>query len=293
MRGGLPSLNLLRVFEAAGRLTSFKRAAEELHVTPSAVSHQIKALERELGITLFRRGNRSLELTDAGGAYLAVVARAFARLREGTERVMQAHGPGTLRLSIMTSLARGVVLPRLNGFRERAPGVRLSIESTDAVADVLHDDVDAAVRYGRGDWPGVHAERILDLEIAPMCAPQFADRHALADVSQLARVPVIEMSFFPTGWAHWLRAAGLESLALEGAVWLDSYDACIQAAEQGLGVALGLLPLEQPLIDDGRLTLPFALRVANPAGVYLVCRPADAGRDDIHAFRDWLVAQFR
>ncbi len=292
MNRRLPPLHLLRVFDAAGRHQSFKHAAGELHITPSAVSHQVKALERELGFALFLRANRRLELTDAGRAYLAVVEKAFARLRDGTERVLRDYASASLRINLMSALGRHVVIPRLDSFQERVPGVRLHIETSEQLVDFRTSDVDVAVRYGLGDWPGLTSEKLLDLEAAPVCSPAFARGLDAGKREALLGQRLIHMAFFPHGWSLWARAAGYGEATGDKALWFDTYDACIQAAEQGLGLALALLPLEQALLDSGRLVAPVAPRVALPQKVFLVCREQDRERREIRAFRDWLMEQF-
>lgn len=287
----LPSLHLLRVFEAAGRHGSFKHAAEELHVTPSAVSHQIKSLEEQLGFALFHRANRSLSLTESGREYLAVVEEAFHRLREGTERVLRRHRGATLTISMLPGLARDVVLPRLSSFQARVPGVTIHMDTSEALVDFRYAEVDLAVRYGAGWWPGTESQKLLDLESTPVCSPAFAEANRVGDLEALERLPLIHMSFFPEAWSLWGRAAGMGRFTPREALWLDSYVACIDACEQGLGLALGLLPLEQGRVAAGRLVAPFRIRLPNPRGLHLVYRPGDGARPEIQAFRDWLLEQ--
>ena len=291
MARNLPSLHLLRVFEAAGRHGSFKQAAEELHVTPSAVSHQIKALEEQLGFALFHRANRSLTLTESGREYLAVVDGAFRRLREGTERVLRRRRGASLTISMLPGIAREIVLPRLASFQARVPDVLLRIDTSEELADLRYEEVDLAVRYGGGHWPGTASEKLLDLESTPVCSPAFARAHELSELRALERLPLIHMSFFPDAWGHWSRAAGMERFTPTEALWLDSYVACIDACEQGLGLALALLPIERPRIAAGRLVAPFEVRLPNPAGLHLVYRPGEAERAEIRAFRDWFLEQ--
>lgn len=287
----LPSLHLLRVFEAAGRHESFKKAAQELHITPSAVSHQVKALEEDLGFSLFQRRNRSLTLTDGGRAYLQVVEKSFSRLREGTERVLRTYGEATLSISVIPPLAREVLIPRLKSFQERVPDVRLRIDTANEMVDFRHQDVDVAVRYGQGDWPHVACEKILELVATPVCSPAFHQSHRIRGVEQLEELTLVQMIDRPDAWRRFARAAGCETFAPAKELWLDNYSACLDAAEQGLGLALAMLPVEQTRIDSGRLVAPLDLRLPNPSGVYLVYRPGDGDRADIGAFRDWLLEQ--
>ncbi len=288
----LPPLHLLHVFDAAGRHQSFKLAAEELHVTPSAVSHQIKALEEQLGFPLFHRGNRKLQLTEGGKAYLAVVDKAFTQLRRGTERMRHDFGAPSMRINLITALGRHVVIPRLESFQARVPGVKLHIETSEQMIDFKTQDVDVAVRYGMGDWPGLASEKLLDLVSTPVCSPEFAASHRISRIEDLRGQRLIQMTFFPKAWSMWFRFAGLGEIDTQQELWFDTYDACIHAAEQGLGLALALFPLEQTLIDSGRLVAPIDRRVPLPQKLYMVYRAADGRRGEIKVFREWLLEQF-
>lgn len=288
----LPSLHLLHVFEAAGRHESFKLAANELHITPSAVSHQIKALEEQLGFQLFRRGNRKLALTEGGSAYHAVVGKAFNRLREGTRHVRRDYAGASLRINVLTSLGRRLIIPRLDSLQSRVPGISLHIETTEELVDFNVQDLDVAVRCGRGEWPGLVCDKLLDLVCTPVCARQFCATHEI-DRDNFREQRLIHMAFFPQAWTTWSRYAGLGDIDAQKELWFDTYDACIDAAEQGLGLALALLPLEQASIDSGRLVAPIEEQVPVPYKMYTVYPPDHAGRPEIQAFHDWLQEQFQ
>jgi len=288
----LPSLHLLHVFDAAGRQESFKLAAHELHITPSAVSHQIKALEEQLGFQLFLRGNRKLELTEGGKAYHAVVGKTFSRLREGTRRVRRDYGRASLRINVLTSLGRRVIIPRLDSLQARLPGVSLHIETTEELADFNMQDLDVAVRYGLGDWPGLVCDKLVDLVCTPVCSAEFGAKYKI-DKLDFREQRLIHMAFFPEAWSVWSHYAGLGDIDAQKELWFDTYDACIDAAEQGLGLALALLPLEQASIDGGRLVAPIDQQVPLPQKMYTVYRPEHAERPEIKVFHDWLLEQFQ
>jgi len=277
----LPPLTALRAFHAAGRHLSMKAAAEELLLTPSAVSHQVRALERQLGLDLFVRGHRSLSLTAEGRDYWELLDRAFAEIARGTERLTAGRRP-RLRISALPMIADALLLPRLGALQAALPDVEIALDTANRLADFARDPVDVAIRFGRGGWPGLASEVLLPLTFTAVCAPAVAAR--LSGVADLAGEVLIQHSAKPDGWREWLAAAGHPGLAPRAELAVDSLQAALSAAAQGLGVAYA--PLE--LADLRGLALPFpGLRVAGYA-YHLVCRPEDRGRPDVAALRDWL-----
>lgn len=290
----LPPLHTLEAFEAAARRLSFKLAAQELHLTPSAISHQIKALEAFLGFTLFRRGNRSLELTDGGRAYLAVVHDTLAKLRSGSARVVQRYARANLKISAGPFIASEIIVPALPAFQEAHPDIDVRIDTDLRPIDLLHEDMDVALRFGSGDWKGLAAEQLLQVSAVPVCAPALAPALRRNGPSRLDAVTLIHSSPMPDGWTQWASAAGVVLGTPKRDVWLDSYLAILRAAEQGLGLALGLLPLVQPSITRRRLVTPWPrLRLDIPQGYYLLYRPQDRERPEVLAFRSWLLDLLR
>ncbi|PPE72396.1 transcriptional regulator [Solimonas fluminis] len=285
----LPPLHTLEAFEAAARRLSFKLAAAELHLTPSAISHQIKALEAFLGFELFRRGNRSLELSDGGKAYLAVVRDTLQRLRDGSHRVMQRHARASLKVSMGPFIASELILPALPSFQEAHPDIDVRIDTDLRPVDLLHEDLDLALRFGNGHWPQLTAEHLLTMWAVPVCTPSLARSLRKRDPGHLGDVAVIHSSPMPEGWAMWAQAAGVALGKGKRDIWLDSYLAILRAAEQGLGLALGLLPMVEPLLKRRQLSMPWPeLKIQVPQGYYLLHRASDGDRPEVLAFRDWL-----
>ncbi|HYE00433.1 MAG TPA: transcriptional regulator GcvA [Alphaproteobacteria bacterium] len=287
----LPPLPALHAFAIAGRHLSFKAAAAALHLTPSAVSHRIAALERHLGVALFLRLNRRLELTPAGQSYLALVTEAFDRLAQGTAALTARHGRTALRVSAVPYFAASFLIPRLGDFLSRHPEIDLRVDTAQQLVDFGREAVDAAIRLGGGAWPGLAAERLLDVSATPVAAPAVAAR--LRAPADLAAATLIHLSNTPDAWPRWFEAAGLKGRVPPGGLWVDGMQPALQAAEQGLGVALGLLPLSRDELASGRLAAPLAL--AMPAGIayWFVTRPGDERRPAIAAFRTWLFARIR
>jgi LysR family glycine cleavage system transcriptional activator len=208
----LPPLNALRAFEAAARLMSFSRAADELAVTPAAVSHQIRALEEDLGTRLFRRLNRALELTDSGRLLLPDLAEAFGRIQAGVGRLRRHNATGTLTVTTSPSFAAKWLVLRLHRFAERHPEIDVRVTASDTVVDLASGDVDIAIRYGAGRYPGLEVELLLENEVFPVCSPALPTgdpplrtaedlrRHALLHDITVEIDPLV-----PT-WSMWLKA---------------------------------------------------------------------------------------
>ena len=286
----LPTLNALRAFEAAGRHLSFTRAAEELHVTQAAVSHQIKSLEEQLGIRMFRRGPRGLLLTDAGQAYLPEVREAFQRLTTATERLLEDDARGAITVSVLPSFAARWLVPRLTRFREEHSDIEIRVAADDRLADFDRDDVDVAIRYGRGDYPGLHADRFLTEELYPVCSPKLLERLPLDRPEQL-RDHTLLHDDMRMDWSMWLLAAGVEGVEpRRGPSFTDS-SMVLQAAVDGQGVALGRSALALDDIAAGRLVRPFEFSLPADYAYYIVCPERTAGRPSIKTFREWLLAQ--
>jgi len=282
----------LRAFEAAAQLSSFKRAAAQLHRTPSAISHQIRRLEDELGTVLFHREPDGLRLTDAGRSYVCEVTTALDGLTEATSRLRRQHGAGPLSVSLFPSLAVRWLIPRLNDFRERHPDVELSLINSLRQADFDHDDIDAAIRFGAGDWPALRADPLMTETRFPVCSPALAqDSAGLAEPRDLAAYTLLHNAAHPGEWRDWLAAAGIEGVAPERGLVFDASNEVLAAAASGVGVALGRRPIVDDELASGRLVEPFAIRVRTPGRYWLVAPEATADRSQLVALRNWLRDQ--
>ncbi len=289
----LPPLNALRAFEAAARHLSFTRAAEELHVTQAAISHQVKALEEHLGRKLFRRLNRALLLSDDGQAYLPSVSRAFALLNDATRNLLERDAPGPLTVSALPSFAARWLVPRLGRFRQIHPDIDLRIDPSAALTDFASGDVDVGVRYGRGKYPGLRADWLMTEDIFPVCSPALlSGEHPLRAPGDLEHQVLLHDDGHGD-WRTWLLAAGIDRVdPTRGPIFTDS-SMLIQAAMAGQGVALARGVLAADELAAGRLVRPFTLSLPTEYAYYLVCPQNTAEQPKIAAFRDWLLDEAR
>jgi LysR family glycine cleavage system transcriptional activator len=289
----LPSLNGLRAFEAAARHLSFTNAASELNVTQTAISHQIRRLEQELGIRLFIRQNRALALTPEAKDYLPGVRAAFNDLRLATDRLLRKDDDRVLTVSTLASLAAKWLLPRLAAFQEAHPGIDVRITTSTALVDFRTGDVDAAIRYGRGHWPGLRADWLMADELFPVCSPALlAGNRPLRSPEDLRDHVLLHTSNANSDdWRLWLTAAGLPTnLSTHPGVTFDLIFMTVQAAIDGIGVAMGRTSYVEADIAKGRLVVPFKITLPADAGFYLVSPEAGADSPKLRAFRQWLIA---
>ena len=238
----LPSLNGLRAFEAAARHLSFTVAASELNVTQTAISHQIRRLEEELGIRLFVRKNRALALTPEARDYLPGIRAAFDDLRLATERLLRKENDRVLTVSTLASLAAKWLLPRLTAFQEAHPGIDVRITTSTSLVDFQRDDVDAAIRYGRGQWPGLRADWLMADQLFPVCSPALlTGSRPLRRPDDLANHVLLTTSAGASDdWRLWLTAAGLPTdISTQPGLTFDLTLMTVQAAIDGIGVAIG------------------------------------------------------
>lgn len=288
----LHSLDALLVFEAAGRHRSFKKAAAELHVTPSAVSRLIGRLEKDLGVRLFRRLHRGLDLTAAGAAYLGEVTAALERLDRAGDALRVQRQTGALRISVLQSFAGNWLVPRLTRFESAHPRIEVRLEATTAYADFRHDDVDLAIRFGRGPWAGLHSEPLLALDFFPVCRPTLlAGRHPLRHPKDLAAHTWLEEVHVPEAWPAWLRAAGVEHVLPARRLHYDNAQLMLEAAMAGQGVALTSRLLAERYLLEWRLVKPFRVSARSASTYHLVARPDDLDKPHIRAFRIWIRAE--
>jgi LysR family glycine cleavage system transcriptional activator len=288
----LPSLSGLRAFEAAARHLSFTRAAAELNVTQTAVSHQIRRLEEQLGLRLFVRRNRSLLLTREAQDYLPSVRAAFEDLRLATERLLRPDRPALLTVSTMPSLAAKWLMPRLAGFQEAHPAIEIRITASAQLVDFRRDEVDVAIRYGRGRWPGLRADWLMTEDLFPVCSPALlAGERPLRRPEDLAHHTLLHARMSRDDWQLWLTAAGLPpTLASRRGLTFDETLMALEAAIDGLGIALGRTPFVEADIAAGRLVVPFGVKLPAEAGFYVVAPHETAEAAKIAAFRQWLIA---
>jgi LysR family transcriptional regulator, glycine cleavage system transcriptional activator len=287
----LPSLNALKAFEAAARHESFTNAAEELSVTQGAVSHQVKALEVELGLRLFNRERQRLVITDAGRAYLEVVRDAFDRLAAGTNRLLQLQRTGALTVTTSPNFASKWLVHRLGRFIEAHPDINLRLSASLHHIDFASEDIDVAIRHGEGQWPGLSVTRLCAEELFPVCSPKFLQgRNALRSPTDLRRHTLLHVND-RRDWTKWLEAADTATADIGHGPIFSQASMAIDAAVDGQGIAIARTALAAWDLRAGRLVRPFALALKVPYAYWIVCPKSTADLPKISTFRDWLLAE--
>ncbi|HVC50778.1 MAG TPA: transcriptional regulator GcvA [Stellaceae bacterium] len=290
----LPPLSALRAFEAAARLKSFSKAAEELNVTPAAISHQIAALEADLGVQLFRRLNRAIELTASAQVLLPGLSEAFAGIRASLRRLRAHNDTGALTVTASPSFAGKWLVLRLHRFQERHPEIDVRISASDNLVDLGAGDFDMGIRYGTGRYPGLVVEKLMQNEVFPACSPELLKRgpplrtpedlrhHTLIDVQTADRDALM-----PT-WSMWLRAAGLAGLVSGPGLSFSGSHLALDAAIAGHGVVLAYSTIAAGDLAAGRLVRLFSLSLPDQFAYYVATAPGALDRAKVKAFRDWL-----
>jgi DNA-binding transcriptional LysR family regulator len=292
----LPSLDFLRGFEAAGRRLSFTLAAEELFLTQSALSRQVKALEEALGVSLFERRHRALALTKAGGAFHRTVTEKLRELAAAADALQAPHREPGLTVSTTVSFASLWLIPRLSAFRAAHPAIDVYVSADDRVVDLAKGDVDVAIRYLAHPRAPDNATFLFGERFMPVASPALVKRGPpLVKPADLARHVLLHFDD-PEGrtpwinWSAWLAANGAAGLKAAGAMRFSLYDQVIQAAIDGQGVALGRIPLISGVLDRAQLVAPFGKRYDAPRGYYAVPAPHAEAQPEIVAFIAWLRA---
>ena len=291
----LPSLDLIRGFEAAARRQSFTLAAEELFVTQSAVSRQVKSLEEHLGVPLFERHHRAIRLTSAGQTLYRASAEALRLLTDAAEGLRGSAGAKSVTVSCSVGFASLWLVPRLMDFRDAHPDVDIRIDANNRILDLEREHIELAVRYCPPLVAPPGSARLLGEEVFPVCAPTLLDKpgKALATPEDLSHHVLLHYgsddSQFPSGsWTVWFEAMQLRRLRPAGSLRFSHYDQLIQAAVDGQGIALGIGPLVRRYLQQGRLVAPFEQRFASPRAYYLVVSRLAEGRPEVKDFVAWL-----
>lgn len=294
-RRPLPPLDLVRGFEAAARRLSFTQAAQELFVTQSAVSRQVQALEEFLGVKLFERRHKALELTEAGQAYYRAAAAALAELRAATQRVRESTRGHVLTVTTTGSFASIWLVPRLGRFRQAHPGIDVRIAATHLTLDLAREGIDVAIRDVPSGKEPPGSVRLVGERLCPVASPAYL-RESKAPLAQPAdlRHHVMLLLHDPQGrwpwlsWAAWLEANGVADLVPGGTLAYDQYDQVVNAAVHGQGVALGRMSVVDSLVDEGKLVAPFGKRMQVPRALHAIYAPGAENRPEARAFVDWL-----
>ena len=285
----LPPLKALRAFEASARQLSFTRAAEELFVTQAAISHQIKALEDNLGIKLFMRKNRALLLTEEGQAYYLDIKDIFNSLHEATERLLARGAKGAITVSLQPSFAIQWLVPRLKAFNLLHPDIDVRIKAVDQADNSLTADVDVAIYYGRGRWSGICAEQLHTEYLVPVCSPTLLlGSKPLKTIEDVVNHTLLHDTS-RRDWKRWFKDVDVRGTNVNHGPIFSHSAMVLQAAIHGQGVALAHSVLAKPDIDSGRLVCPFDEVLVSKNSYYIVCREQQLDIGKIAAFRGWVL----
>ncbi len=292
----LPPLNALRAFEAAARHLSFTKAADELHVTQAAISHQVKALEETLGLPLFRRFNRRLVLTTEGQAYLPALRDAFDQMAAATLRLRSDDGTGQLKVSTLQSFGAKWLVPRLPRFREQHPNIDVMVSTSGHLIDFAREEFDLAIRFGEGNYPDLHSLHLTDDEAFPVCSPRLLKgRHPLRSPDDLRHHTLLHDSVSrleeSPNWRGWFKAAGITDIDYNRGPGYSDSAMVLQAAIAGQGVALGRRSLAIEDLRAGHLVQPFGPVIPTRFSYFVVSPKAGCDRFKVRAFRVWLLEE--
>jgi len=285
----LPPLNSLKAFEAAARHLSFTKAAEELHVTQAAISHQIKALENFLGMKLFRRLNRALLLTDEGQILFPGIGEAFDLIAQTADRLHRYDHSGLLTVGTMDSLAATWLVPRLGRFRKLHPDIDVRITTADYIVDYMRDGIDMGLRYGRGNWPGMDVDLLMAEEVFPVCSPALLEGGPPLRTPNDLRHYTLLHDDMRIDWRMWLLAAGATDVDPERGPGFQHSYLVYQTAVSGGGVALARSVMVAHELADGRLIKPFDISLPANYAYYVVTPKANAAKPKVRIFRDWVL----
>lgn len=288
----IPPLNPLRVFEVVARTQNLTVAAQELHVTQSAVSRQIGTLESYLGVELFKRERHGVVLTRVGRTFAEQVIPAFEAIATATERLVKDTSQGALRVRTYTTFAAKWLIPRLPDFKQLYPNIDVRISNAVPEVDFDRDPVDVAIQFGDGQWPRMQADLLFVDVIEPVCSPQFLAEHA-SDSQHPEKAlgqRLLVSHYRRTDWDDWLAATGLRACAADAErMSFSSSVLTWQAAQAGLGLAMGQTALLGPELESGRLVRPFGRPLRRDKGHYLVRPAVQRGSKKVGAFREWLL----
>lgn len=290
----LPPLNALRSFESAARHGSFNKAADELFVTPSAVSHQIKGLEEFLGIQLFERIKRRVELTPPGERYLLSIQSALDEIDEATRKLMTTPNSGVVNLSVAPAFLTRWLVPRINHFQNKNPEVELRLTASMSQIDFRYSDMDMAVFFGDGNWPDLHCHHLRNVHSVPVCSPKLLEgKPPINSAEDLLQYTLIHISKRDDEWQSLLRQTGIKRIEKARNMTFSNTSLALGAAMEGLGIALADRGLAERELEYGQLVCPFDISLDTHKAFYLVYQKGRPLTESMQAFRDWILEEMQ
>ncbi len=289
----IPPLNALRAFEAGARYLNFTRAAEDLSVTQTAVSHQVRTLEGWFDKRLFVRKGKGLELTEAGAALYPVITQALDQISEVTTRVRGAVQRRTLTVSVTPTFGSRWLAQRLGRFWQELPDIDLRLHHSFHLADLAREDVDIAIRHGTGDWPGLTVERLMTAQTAAICSPKLLEgQHGIRTPADLRHHTLLHERDYRE-WTEWLMAAGVAEVDAQRGPIIDNSTALFNAALEGHGVLLGIPEMLSEELEAGTLVMPFGSTPDPNLAYYIAYLPDAIERPKVKAFRDFVMDEIQ
>ncbi len=288
-----PTLNALRAFEATARNLSFTRAAHEMHLTQTAISHQIKELEKLLGVQLFERRQNTIELTPVGADYLETIRPALGLIARASDRVSN-KGSNTLHINCLTAFSVQCLLPALPTFRALHPDIDIRLTPVNAAEKAVHYDFDVGIWYGTNTVPDLDVFYLDKDVVFPVCSPTYREVHELNNPMDLSRNTILRSlsPLIEDDWPSWLKHACPTKINFSNEICFDGLLLSVHAAIQGLGVCLGRRQLVERELKSGRLVEPFDVRLSLDTGYHISCRREKTDITKVRVFREWLLSEF-
>lgn len=281
-------LTALRTFAAVGQALSYSQAAKKLGVTQTAVSHQMKALEKYLGIKLVQRRGRYIELTASGSTYWDVVNKALRDISEKTEKIRGNPSAKVLKVTSTYSFASKWLLPHISDWQQKHPDIEIMLKTNDNLDDLVNDDLDVGIRCGNGQWLDLIVKKIADLELVLVACPELLTKHSIDKIDDLKKIPLLQNEG-ETDWKRWFKNAGIDDSEYQLGTTFSNNALLIQAVIDGLGVAICPKILVKEDIKRGLIVSPFSLKMLEPLAYYLVYAPRVKNLAKVNAFTDWIL----
>ncbi|KAF3997124.1 transcriptional regulator GcvA [Glaciimonas immobilis] len=288
----LPPLSALRAFEAAARHDSFSRAAEEIHLTPGAISHQVRALEEELGLAMFTRHGKRITITDQGRRFAATIRSALTDIANAAEALKADARQKRLTISALPSFAARWLAPRLWKFIDLHPDTEVVLQSSSQLQDLRREQVDVGIRFGVGHYPGMMVEKLMDDYYYPVVSPHYRQGHLPESPQALAQCTLLRMDT-DESWQPWFDAAGISIPEPKRGLQIEDASLLLRSASDGLGIALTRHAIALQEIASGELIRLFDIVIRCPNAYYFACPPEAMNKPQVQAFRCWLMEEIR